>query len=84
MVIRKFVAFEPISEPDCKSHNHQRRISVTCGRKHRASRYVKTRDLMNLTISVYDFCRGELDIRLVPEGCARSINWERQLKSSNR
>ena len=29
MITGKFVALEPISEPDCKGYNHERRISVT-------------------------------------------------------
>src|ERR1700733_11098302 len=54
MFIRKFVALEPISKADCKSNNHQCRISVACSGKDAASRNVETLDLMNLAIPVYN------------------------------
>ena len=52
--VRKFVALEPISKPDRKRNNCQRRIGVTRGGKNAASRDVKTIDLMDLAISVHD------------------------------
>ena len=54
MSIRKFAALEPISEPNCKAHNHQRRISVTRSWKDAASSDVKTIDLVDLAIPVYN------------------------------
>ena len=54
MITGKFVALEPIGEPDCKGYNHQRRISVTRGGKHAASRDVKTPYPVSLAIAVYN------------------------------